>query len=61
MGPRSLLRYVIIFTKLNLTNIIQGSGDDDLHLNQLTRDELLGWIEGHNVEAPGKRAQKKGT
>jgi hypothetical protein len=26
----------------------------------LTRDELLGWIEGHDIEAQGKRAQKKG-
>jgi hypothetical protein len=26
----------------------------------LTRNELLGWIEAHEIEAQGKRAQKKG-
>jgi hypothetical protein len=41
-------------------SLIFFQGDDSMHLEDLTRDELLGWIDGRDIEAQNRRSQKEG-
>ena len=34
--------------------------DINLHLEDLNRNKLLGWIDEHDIEVPTKQARKEG-
>ena len=55
-------RYINPSYPINLLTCTKslGSGDDHLQLGHLKHNELLEWIQDHNIKPSGKQASKKG-